>query len=40
MIQQAARIVYEHFTRLARSTPNGARVPLDVIRRNPEVKRP
>jgi beta-lactamase class A len=40
LIQRAATIVYEHFTRLARSTPNGARVPLDVIRRNPDAKRP
>ena len=40
LIQRAATIVYEHFTRLARSTPNGARVPLEVIRRNPEARRP
>jgi beta-lactamase class A len=40
LIQRAATMVYEHFTRLARATPNGARVPLDVIRRNPEMKRP
>jgi beta-lactamase class A len=40
LIQRAATMVYEHFTRLARSTPNGARVPIEVIRRNPDARRP
>ena len=40
LIQRAATMVYEHFTRLARSTPNGARVPIEVIRRNPDTRRP
>lgn len=40
LIQRAATMVYEHCTRLARSTPNGARVPIEVIRWNPEARRP
>ena len=39
-ITRAARAAYDYAVRLARSTPNGARVPLDVIERERQRPKP
>jgi hypothetical protein len=34
-IRQTSDVLYRHFAKLARATPYGTRVPLDVIKRRP-----
>lgn len=39
-LQQVSATAYDYFARLARATPHGARVPLEILRENAPVRRP